>query len=67
MTGIEKMRRYIDRTAVEYPLGTPYQLRLNEVFALSRLANSCSVDAICFAFEYGRAKGERHASKRMVG
>lgn len=59
MDTIEKIQGYIRRTGVEYPLATPYQLTLMEVFALRHMDDISA--AICLAFEYGRAKGERSA------
>ncbi len=67
MTEIEKMRRYIENTRMDHERSAAYTMRLNEMIELARLSNESAIDAICIAFEYGKAKGERHASKRMVG
>lgn len=64
MNVIEKIQRYIENTGVKYPNGNPYQMRLSEMFALSHLASDFALDAVCLAFEYGRAKGERCAKAR---
>ena len=56
---IEKIRRYIERTGVEYEMSTPYQMRLNEVFALCNMQDV--YQAVILVFDYGRAKGERSA------
>lgn len=61
MSEIEKIKRYIKRTGIQYSLTTPYQMDLQELFALRALAENTLSDAICLAFEYGRAKGERSA------
>lgn len=59
MNEIEKIQKYIDLTGVNYAGGSPYQMNLGELFALCRMDDIG--DAICLAFEYGRAKGERSA------
>lgn len=61
MSEIEKIKQYIERTGVKYPNGTPYQMDLMEMFALAHLACEDAVGAVCLAFDYGRAKGERSA------
>lgn len=61
MNEIENIQRYIKRTGIKYKPSTPYQLNLGEMFALNHLANENKSAAICLAFEYGRAKGERSA------
>lgn len=65
MNEIEKIRRYIEKTGVKYPNGTSYQMHLSEMLALTSVASDCLVDAICIAFDYGRAKGERHAKEKV--
>ena len=45
-----------------------YSLKYSEWEALYKLAKSCgenAVDAIEIAFNYGRAKGERHARNEV--
>ena len=59
MNEIEKIQRYIQLTGVEYRLGSPYQMNLGELFVLSEMDDKGA--AICLAFNYGRAKGERSA------
>lgn len=61
MDTIEKIQRYIERTGVKYQTGTPYQMNLGEMFALAHLSREDVTGAICLAFDYGRAKGERSA------
>lgn len=61
MTEIEKIRRYIDRTGKKYPNGTPYQMNIGEMLALAHLTREDAAGAICLAFDYGKAKGERSA------
>ena len=59
MNEIEKIQKYIDLTGVKYASSSPYQMNLAELFALRRMDDIG--EAICLAFEYGRAKGERSA------
>lgn len=59
MDEIEKIQRYIKNTGVQYKLTTPYQMNLGEMLALCHMDNR--LEAICQAFEYGRAKGARSA------
>lgn len=61
MDTIEKIQGYIKRTGVKYKNATPYQMTLGEMFALAHLARGDVAGAICLAFNYGRAKGERSA------
>jgi len=61
MDTIEKIKRYIERTGVKYSLAAPYQMNLGEMFALAHLSREDVIGAICLAFDYGRAKGERSA------
>ena len=61
MDTIEKIQGYIKRTGVEYKDTTPYQMNLGEMFVLTHLAREDVISAICLAFDYGRAKGERSA------
>lgn len=63
MTKIEKIQRYIDRTGGNFPDGTPYQMNIDELFALIHMADGDVAGAICLAFNYGRAKGFRAAQK----
>lgn len=58
---IEKIKKYIKRTGVKYKDATPYQMNMGEMFALAHLAGEDVIGAICLAFDYGRAKGERSA------
>lgn len=61
MTKIDEMRRYIELTSVTYSDSTPYRMTMAEVFELRDLAKTSPIDALDLAFDYGRAKGERHA------
>lgn len=65
MSEIEKLQRYIDRTNGAFPRGTPYQMNINEMFALAHMAAENVTEAICLAFDYGRAKGYRAAKKEV--
>ena len=59
MSEIEKMKRYIiKRESGKFPVGTPYQMCLGELLSLAHMN---TVDAVCLAFDYGRAKGYRAA------
>lgn len=60
MSEIEKIQRYVARTK-KFPEGTPYQMNLLEAFSLADMSHEAAIDAICIAFEYGRAKGYRAA------
>lgn len=66
MSEIEKMERYIERTT-QFPDGTPYQMKLKELFGLTHMSKADDVGAICLAFEYGRAKGYRAAKAEGKG
>lgn len=67
MNSIEKIRAYIKRTGVKYDFSTPYQMSLNEAFELAHMSQENATGAICLAFEYGRAKGERSARAAQKG
>lgn len=60
MSEIEKIQRYIARSK-KFPMGTPYQMNLLEMFILADMSTKNATDAVCLAFEYGRAKGYRAA------
>lgn len=61
MTEIEKIQSYIAQpTSGKFPLSTRYQMGISETLALSRMNPT---DAVCLAFDYGRAKGYRAAKK----
>ncbi len=64
MSEIEKMKRYIERSK-KFPMGTPYQMNLLEAFTLADMSAESATDAVCLAFEYGRAKGYRAAKVEM--
>ena len=66
MTCLEKMRRYIELTGVTYSDSTPYQMNIAEMLELRALAEQAPMDALCLAFEYGRAKGVRAAKNGAV-
>ena len=75
MTEIEKIKRYIDNSPYKDDVPSCYSITSGEWIALTEMALSCphsnaassppAVDAIYLAFEYGRAKGERHARSEM--
>ena len=59
MSEIEKMKRYISKPqSGEFQIGTRYQMCLGEMLELSHMS---PIDAVCLAFDYGRAKGYRAA------
>lgn len=64
MSEIEKMKRYIERSK-NFPTGTPYQMNLLEAFVLADMSAENATDAVCLAFEYGRAKGYRAAKAEV--
>lgn len=59
MSEIEKMQRYIKRTKMNK--NDRYQMNVAEMLDLSRATRETPVDAVCLAFEYGKAKGYRAA------
>ncbi len=61
METIRAITRYVERTGVNYSFATPYQMKLHEMLELGQLARESPMEAVCLAFDYGRAKGERHA------
>lgn len=66
MTEIENIKRYIERTKFKETNRAPYCMSCGEWLALCRFATISKesvVDAIDLAFEFGRAKGERHARR----
>lgn len=64
MTTVEKIRRYIERTGVKFPAA--YQMSVAEMLELRRMADKTPIDAVCLAFMYGQAKGERYARKETT-
>lgn len=65
MSKIEKMQRYIELTGVKYDDSLAYDLWMNDAQELAAFAKKDCLSAICIAFDYGRAKGERHARKEL--
>lgn len=63
MNYIEKMRRYIELTGVEYSTADPHQMTVGDLTALHDMSRTDLYGALCLAFEYGRAKGERCAAR----
>lgn len=64
MSEIEKMKRYIERTKMNDRLDSLYRMNLAEAFELTMQADASSdlsFNAICLAFNYGKAKGYRAA------
>lgn len=59
MTEIEKMKKYIERTKLNK--SPSYQMSVCEILSLSHATAETPTDAVCLAFEYGRAKGYRAA------
>ena len=67
MSVIEKIQQYIGNTK-HMDNTDAYSLKYSEWEALYKSAKSCgenAVDAIEIAFNYGRAKGERHARNEV--
>ncbi len=58
------MCRYIDRTELGNHLSdtTPYQPTMGDLKSLIELSKQSTFDALCLAFDYGRAKGYRAAN-----
>ncbi len=65
MSEIEAIYRYIKLTGVKYDVNTPYQMKMHDVVALLHISSEDVIKAIMLAFDYGRAKGERHARKEL--
>lgn len=65
MTEIEKIQQYIERTNMKRKTQDKYAMNMKEIFELVHKAQgSCfPSDAICLAFDYGRAKGYRAAKE----
>lgn len=66
MNEIQKIKRYIERTKFKENNRATYCMRCCEWRALCNFAEGSResvVDAIDLAFEFGRAKGERHARR----
>lgn len=61
MSEIEKMKRYIDRTKLPGDQKDKYCVYLGEIKEMCEYAQSDMFGALCFLFEYGRAKGYRAA------
>ena len=64
MSEIEKMKRYIERTKMNDRLDSLYRMNLAESCELTMQADASSdlsFNAICLAFNYGKAKGYRAA------
>ncbi len=57
MSEIEKIQRYIERSNV--PCNRRYIATIKETFAMAEEMGR--IEAIAFAFDYGRAKGYRMA------
>lgn len=62
---IEKMRRYIELTGVKEEDYDKYEIRTNALNALRHMSFDDLIGSFALAFEYGRAKGERHARKEQ--
>lgn len=58
MTGADKIRRYIERTGVKFPV--VYGMGMEELESLRGMG---TFEALVLAFEYGRAKGFRYSKK----
>lgn len=58
MDTIERIQRYIERTNVEKHT---CQMNVQELIALACTAKETPCDAVCLAFDYGKAKSFRAA------
>lgn len=60
------MRQYIDRTtgSNHFPDTTPYQPTMGEMQSLLELSKQSTFEALCLAFDYGRAKGYMAAQNK---
>ena len=65
MSKIDEINRYIELTRVKYDDNPAYNLLMQDGMELAALAKKDCLSAICLAFDYGRAKGERHARKEL--
>lgn len=61
MNEIKKMKRYISKNKV--PSNPRYDANLNEIFAIAH--EMSPVEAVNFAFAYGRVKGYRAAKAEV--
>ncbi len=61
MSEIEKMKRYIERTKMGRDPKDNYCFCLGEMEEVRKYAQSDMFGALCFLFEYGKAKGYRAA------
>lgn len=59
MSEIEKMNRYVQKTAIPKKVLNCYGIRFSEMRALTEKAGP--FDIVCMAFRYGMAKGYRAA------
>ena len=64
MSEIEKIKRHIERTDIRKDMQKKYSLRYDAIIALSK---QDVFEAICLAFDYGRAKGYRMAKAEVQG
>lgn len=65
MTEIEKMQKYIERTKIPNDPKDNYCFRLGEMEEVRKYAQSDMFGALCFLFEYGKAKGYRAAKAEV--
>lgn len=65
MSGIEKIQRYIELTETKFIRGTPYQMHMDELLSLRHMSREDVSDALCLAFDFGRAKGYRAAKAEV--
>lgn len=61
MSEIEKMKLYIDRTKISAEQQHAYAIASTDICALFDALQENWFDAICTAYNYGRAKGYRAA------
>lgn len=59
MDTIQTIVAYIRREKIRN--GNRYQMDFHELVALKKLGCTCPQEALCIAYDYGRAKGHRAA------
>lgn len=62
----EEIKKYIKLTGVKYDDNTSYQMTQSDVEGLFQVSEEDAIEALFLAFDYGRAKGERHARREAA-
>lgn len=65
MSEIEKMKRYIERTPISEKTAHNYAIGSTEIGAFFDEIERDRFNAICIAYNYGRAKGYRAAKAKV--